>query len=118
MITRTFKAGKAHIVFHVGLARNERLKLAFGSDHRQHQHFGGGFGTGANYDVALIEADAHAHPETLVRFTIHAHVIVNGRTNLMPPYGKRTPGIIDFHPEHPFTVRGEACAADTIKVFG
>lgn len=43
MLPRAFEAGEAHIVFHVGFARNERPERALWGVHRQHQHLGGGF---------------------------------------------------------------------------
>ena len=118
VLPRAFKTGKAHIIFNIVLTRNESLEFAFRRGHRQHQHFGGGFGTGADHDIALIKTDANAHPEPFIGFSVHAHIRFDRRANTMPPHSERPPGIVQFHPEHPLAVRREACAANAGELFG
>ena len=117
MLPRAFEAGEAHIVFHVGFARNERPERALWGVHWQHQHLGGGFRPGANHDVPFVEGQSDAHPEAFIRLAVHLHVIGHGGTDAVAHHRVWTPRVVQQHIEHPLRVRREAGAADALEPF-
>ena len=117
MLPRAFEAGEAHIVFHVGFARNERPERALWGVHWQHQHLGGGFRPGANHDVPFVEGQSDAHPEAFIRLAVDLHVIRDGGADTVAHHRVRTPCAVEQHVEHPLRVRREAGAADALEPF-
>ena len=117
VLAGTFKTAEAHIVFHIRLARNERTEFTFRIVGGKQQHFGGGFRTGADHQIAFVERQADAHPESFVLFAIHLHIVGDGSANAVTHHRIWTPCVVEQHIEHPLRVRREAGAADAFEHF-
>ena len=118
VLPRAFEPGEADIIFDIRFARDERAELALRGVGGQHEHLGGGFGTGADDDVALVEAQAHTEPEPLVVLPEHLHVVGYRRADLVPAHRTGPPCVVEHGVEHPLRVRRDACAGDALKHLG
>ena len=118
VLPRAFEPGEADIIFDIRLARDERAELALRGVGGQHEHLGGGFGTGADDDVALVEAQAHTEPEPLVVLPEHLHVVGYRRADLVPAHRTGPPGVVEYGVEHPLGVRCDARSGDAFKHLG
>ena len=117
MLAGTFETAEAHVIFHIRLARNERTEFTFRIVSGKQQHFGGGFRSGADHQIAFVERQADAHPESFVLFAIHFHIVGDGGTNAVSHHRIWTPCVVEQHVEHPLRVRREAGAADAFEHF-
>ena len=113
----TFETAEAHVVLHIRLARNERTEFTFRIVGGKQQHFGGGFRSGADHQIAFVERQADAHPESFVLFAIHLHIVGDGGANAVTHHRIWTPCVVEQHIEHPLCVRCEAGAADAFEHF-
>ena len=77
VLAGTFKTAEAHIVFHIRLARNERTEFTFRIVGGKQQHFGGGFRTGADHQIAFVErqTDATQNRSSCSRYTSTSSVM-------------------------------------------
>ena len=115
MLAGAFEACEAHIIFHIGFARNERLELAFRRIGGQQQHLRGGLGTGTDHDVALVERQTDTHPETLIGFTEHFHIVGDRRSHMVAHNHIRTPRIVEQGVEDPLRIRRKTCPGDPLE---
>ena len=118
VLPRVLEPGEADVVFDIRFARDERSEFALRGVGWQHEHLGGGFGTGADDDVALVEAQSHAEPEPFVVFPEHLHVVGYQRADLVPAHRTGPPGVVEYGVEHPLGVRCDARAGDALKHLG
>ena len=87
--------GVGNVVLHLRLAGAQTPKLAGGIIALQHPYFAAELA--ARFDVQeLFHAiRTNPHPETLVRFIKHAHIVGDRGTHLVPPHGIGAPCVVD-----------------------
>ena len=118
VLPRVLEPGKADVVFDIRFARDERPEFALRGFGWQHEHLGGGFGTGADDDVAFVEAQAHAEPEPFVMLPEHLHIGGHRRADPVSAHRAGPPCVVEHGVEHPPRVRCDARAGDALKHLG
>ena len=113
----TFETAETHVVFHVLLARNERAEFTFRIVGGKQQYLGGSLRPGADHQIAFVERQADANPESFVSFAVHLHIVDDGSADAVPHHRVWTPRVVELHIEHPLRVRCEAGATDALEHF-
>lgn len=74
--------------------------------------------TGADHQIAFVERQADANPESFVSFAVHLHIVDDGSADAVPHHRVWTPRVVELHIEHPLRVRCEAGATDASNTSG